>query len=369
MPRFSTHPLLGSCVQRPPSVDDAPLDSSFSKKKMAAGRIGALLAGDKAQRATAYEELATIASGDESDPVATATACIAPLLDVLSLDASRVDRAEAQRVNLLISSLMMLDPLTVGEPWLRDARFLEQWNSRDNVLAAMVAKQPAELTRDDVLLAACDGLPIVMMWAKGWTQCCEAAGLDEMGGYQGWCASNPFNPLNNHKPTTDEWNIRLVTLALEVCRDPQGLSEQESAAVWGLISPPLIGQRPAVGAAAVNAGLFDVAVATLRKSLPAEWTSWRSFAGIQAGMIFSAIAQMLITGAPVDHVRLQIDSGFANGVVSMLQVREPLRVPSLCPSAFPSHSSPRRLPPSSIQLAALFRGCLTRGWMLPRRLS
>lgn len=123
---------------------------------MAADRICALLAGDKAQRAAAFDELTAVANGDESDPVATAVAVIAPLLQLLSAPASIIDAEEARRINLLIGSLMMLDPLVVGVPWLQDMRFLAQWSSEDTALAVMSCKEAEELTRDDALLAAAD---------------------------------------------------------------------------------------------------------------------------------------------------------------------------------------------------------------------
>ena len=61
-----------------------------------------------------------------------------------------------------------------------------------------------------------------------------------------------------------------MLLALEVVRDPQGSSELELAAVWQLIFN-CMAMRPTVCAAAVNAGLLEVAVTELRKSSPAEW--------------------------------------------------------------------------------------------------
>jgi hypothetical protein len=48
--------------------------SSTTSANMPA-RIGALLVGDKGQRATAYDELMALANGDDADRIATATAC------------------------------------------------------------------------------------------------------------------------------------------------------------------------------------------------------------------------------------------------------------------------------------------------------
>lgn len=288
-----------------------------------ADRIGDLLAGDKAQRAAAYDELSImVTSGDESDAVATATAVIVPLLDLLSAPASRVDREETQRVNLLMGSLMLLNPLEVGMPWLQDARWLAQWSREDTAVAAMASKEAEQLTRDDVLLAAYDTLPIMTLWAKGWTQCCEAAGVDEMAGYGGWLSVNPFSAGNTRSPKPNAWNERCALLAIEICRHPQGLSDLESAAVWALFVS-VMGQRPQVAAAAVDAGLLEVVMATLSTVSPADWTSWRTPAGLRAGMAASTVFQM-VAGVPGGQIQRQIDSGFPNAVVSMLQVRAAL---------------------------------------------
>ena len=62
-------------------------------------------------------------------------------------------------------------------------------------------------------------------------------------------------------------NERLVELALEVCRDPQGLSESQLAGVWASVFT-MVTQRAELGAVAANAGIFDAAAAELR-----EWSS------------------------------------------------------------------------------------------------
>ena len=137
-----------------------------------AGRIGALLMGERPERSAAFEELAAIANGSGPasgpDPIAVATACIAPLVQsVLCADASRVDATEVRQANLLLSSLMLLDPLTVGVEYLREERWCAAWTAPNTALAASIAKQPADLTRDDVILAASDMVPAWIVWSKG----------------------------------------------------------------------------------------------------------------------------------------------------------------------------------------------------------
>ena len=100
--------------------------------------------------------------------VGVATACVAPLVDsILCAESSRVDSAEAQQAYLLLGSLMLLDPLTVGAEWSKHDRWCATYTAPSSALASTFAKEPAELTRDDVMLAACDGLGMVIVSSKG----------------------------------------------------------------------------------------------------------------------------------------------------------------------------------------------------------
>ena len=87
----------------------------------AAHRIAALLAGEDAQREEAYFELDALADGgggmvDDAD-VRTAAACVPALVDsVLCADAGRIGGVEVGRATVLLSRLLLLDPLTVHVP-------------------------------------------------------------------------------------------------------------------------------------------------------------------------------------------------------------------------------------------------------------
>ena len=100
--------------------------------------------------------------------VGVATACVAPLVDsVLCAEALRVDSAEAQQAYLLLGSLILLDPLTVGVEFMQNDRWLAAWTAPSSALVSMLAKEPAELTRDDAMLAACGNLGLSIVFAKG----------------------------------------------------------------------------------------------------------------------------------------------------------------------------------------------------------
>ena len=80
--------------------------------------------------------------------VRVATACVAPLVDaVLCADLSKVDVEEFQRASLLLGSLCWMD-LDVTAEFMRDGRYNAAWRASGNAVNAVVAKDPAELTRE-----------------------------------------------------------------------------------------------------------------------------------------------------------------------------------------------------------------------------
>ena len=136
-------------------------------------------------------------------------------------------------------------------------------------------------------------------------------------------AMNPHLEGSGRAPT-DERNLRLMALALDICRDPTGVAGLELAAVWNLVQAT-VAQRSAVCAAAVNAGMCEVAMAHLHKSSPAEWIDWRTPVGLQASGIFHSLTQpcLTLTNEPdINMTQVMVDSGAANAVISALQAHE-----------------------------------------------
>ena len=125
----------------------------------AAARIIAGIRGDKAQREAAYAQLDAVARGDSSGErealVDVAAECIGPLVEtVFAADVSVVDAAEFRRAHLLLLELFTLDPLRLIGEWARDLRLGIAWGTPGNAWAAVLDKEPSQLTRDDVLVLA-----------------------------------------------------------------------------------------------------------------------------------------------------------------------------------------------------------------------
>ena len=107
----------------------------------AAARIETLLAGEQSQRASAYEELAAVAS------VELAKACVASLVNVLCAPEERIGSAEAQRAYLVLGGLMLLDPVAVGAELLRGDQMWAAGSTPGNALAAMLEADRESDTR------------------------------------------------------------------------------------------------------------------------------------------------------------------------------------------------------------------------------
>ena len=139
----------------------------------AAARIIAGIRGDKAQREAAYAQLDAAARGDSSGIagvgssaasanggerealVDVAAECIGPLVEtVFAADVSVVDAAEFRRAHLLLAELFALEPLRLIGEWARDLRLGIAWGTPGNAWAAVLDKEPSQLTRDDVLVLA-----------------------------------------------------------------------------------------------------------------------------------------------------------------------------------------------------------------------
>ena len=122
---------------------------------------------------------------------------------------------------------------------------------------------------------------------------------------------------------TDEANLRLGHLALEICRDPQGASAEVIAGAWTVMCWGWIG-RAAVITSLVEAGVLEVAAAQIRKSTAVEWTSLHCAPGRESAQLFIAIATFCLEPLPgVDKPQVLLDTGLADAIASTLKVRAP----------------------------------------------
>ena len=289
----------------------------------AAERLAALLAGDRDQRGAALAELSALAAsaGTEASTVAVAAACIGPLVAVLCQDAASVDAREARQVSVVLCHLMQLDPLVVAKEYVQGGRMIALVTTQGSAFDELFAKT-ADFTRDDVLLAACSMAPKAVMFAQGVARVVLATGEFESD-LELWGAFFEVHPWFHLREPTDERNRQLVLLALELLRNPQGVSQMELAGTWSFMFWAMSG-RPALFAEAVNAGLWELATATLRKISAAEQVIWRTTGGVIAGCVFLTLRNICENPPGIDPIKLLVDTGTVELMVSALEAYEVL---------------------------------------------
>ena len=280
--------------------------------------------------------------------VSVAAACIAPLVEaVLCKDEAEVDAEEFRRASLVLGSLCCMDRevrpsgrllltmcarsdgvvLQVAAEMARsDLVYSKIWTASGNALNAVFEKDPAEMTRDDAMTVACEAIAFLVFCSQGMCANCDAAGVDEMALA---VAFVQHYPLQQPARAKDEAKaLRLGELALEICRNPQGLSDEELTAAWMLVAHAVWSSRTAI-IALVKHGVLEAAVAHLRKSSATEWVNWGCAEGLQATAIFTMVL-WVCNAADTDFpnkAERMIETGMADVIASLFKAYE-LRGPS-----------------------------------------
>ena len=119
---------------------------------------------------------------------------------------------------------------------------------------------------------------------------------------------------------THELNGALALRLVELCRDPQGVSETVLAGAYFACMFALA-QRPTVATAVWNAGAVQLAVSTLQESSPTEWIAWSTPTGLLASGILPWVANIFkVDLGSVDKPQALLDSGCVDAFISAMRV-------------------------------------------------
>ena len=262
-----------------------------------AGHV-ANLRGGAVEREAAFAELFRLsaehsACGGSTDFAREAVACALPLCAVLCKPVSEVGAEEWRRGAQLLTALSGVDPIRVGAECHKLGQFPRQednlvdgiytvWTQPDSALGVMLAKDPADLTHEDALLAA---------FAKGpWlVQVSTMTGSDAVTQLAGITTAEnagmflpSFFLLSTATPSDDR-NLVLLPLAMELLAQPEKLPEFALGGVLFLISQGVQG-RPAVGARLLEAGdPIGVLLAVMRQVSPGDLIATASYAHASGG--------------------------------------------------------------------------------------
>jgi hypothetical protein len=252
--------------------------------------------------------------------VSVALSCVAPLVEtVFAADVSQVDAVEYRKAAEVLMQLVMLEPLEICAEYCRDKRMMTTWKTMGNAYNAVFKKEPSELTRDDVLTVAADNSLAAAYWSRGFDAVIEAAGMT----FSDWMDFGQHNKLlpGNAREAVLE---RLLQLTLEVARDPQGASELTQAGVWQTFGWWLGMGRATLAMPLLEAGLLEAMVASLKRTSPVEWMTWKTPTGMCAGGILLlgwTLSTLVLPGW--NKIEKLIDTGFVDVCISSLKVRAP----------------------------------------------
>ena len=123
------------------------------------------------------------------------------------------------------------------------------------------------------------------------------------------------------RPAPDAVIERLCLLALEIIRDPIDVSDVELAGVWAVCWFSLAG-RASASMKLIEAGMLELAVATLQQSSPTDWNTWGTATGILSGSICTLFWTLsTLEGLGVNKTQLLLDKGCVEIAISAMKVR------------------------------------------------
>ena len=141
--------------------------------------------------------------------------------------------------------------------------------------------------------------------------------LDWLGNYMSYCKVSS----TVSSAMSDDFMIRLTELLLEIARDPQGVSDLVLAGLWHTMACSL-SSRPAVTVSLIEAGMIEVAIATLQESSPTEWVTWKTPIGARAAGLFALGWTMSTLELPMNKTQLLLDRGYIDVCISALKALE-----------------------------------------------
>ncbi len=235
-------------------------------------RLGASTAEE---RAAGYASIDELVAGDTTpEAVATALACVEPLLTILGKPVADIPPAEYRRAVLALESLAWVDHGAVASAYYASDKRGLVFQPSNACYCVGLEVPPVELSREDILtvgyafktvynLATIRGMPpeLKLFDCFPW--------LD-----------NPlatWHPIRQSDSSDTARIDRLVELTLALMHDLN--AAPDDVAAGAMVAAGLIQARPAAAVSLVKGGFLDRAVALAKRSSPMEWASASSVGG------------------------------------------------------------------------------------------
>jgi hypothetical protein len=229
----------------------------------------------------------------------------------------------------VLAELMMLDPLDVGAEVCRGGHFALPWGT-GTAYTAVWAKDPSELSREDVMTVMHVETLQAIYWTRGFDAVLTQAGVhafDWFGAYGKWnkltVQYDASEEQANGPPASDAFIERLCLLALDVIRGSKDTTDhiQSDIGAWIILTWAASG-RPSVAVTLIEAGVVEEAVATIKTSSPNEWVSWRTKTGVRAAIILCFAWTLSTLELPMNKTLLVLEKGLAEAIVSLIKAFE-----------------------------------------------
>jgi hypothetical protein len=269
---------------------------------------------------------APIRAMDVADDIAVA--CASALCEVLCKDLSDVGTEELRRAAHVLTAITGIDPARVsGECNKPDQCHI--WKALacpNSALGAVLAKEPSALTAEDTLTIAwaTASIAVGMSGTQGLDGTMQAAGLTSLE----WTAmAFPAIFLSNAATPSDDRNMVLLPLVLELLRAPEKLSDFILPGLYYAIHVGVLG-RPAVATKLLEQGAIDVLMRFVREASPTELVATAGFSRHSHGWALACLKEIVEAGqaAGRDLTGALLSCGCIDALVSAIAAAEQLGV-------------------------------------------
>ena len=193
-------------------LDEAAVDSAMDADAPKAALVELLLARRPSEEEKYITEIAV--------------ACASPLCEVQCRPIMEVGVAEWQRAALVLAALSGVAPARVGGECTKpdQCNMWQPFMTPESALGVLLTKEPAALTLEDALTAACAWTPLAVHYSTSTGQDApiKAAGLTSTE-WLGMAIPNYFMIIPGEP--RDDRNLVLVPLLLELLKAPEKLPE------------------------------------------------------------------------------------------------------------------------------------------------
>ena len=293
--------------------------------------VDKLRTGSKIDRQHAYQRIKQAITRKD---VEVLCACVAPLLEVMSMDASEVQATEFQHVGVLLGKMLAVDVFALAPEFFVDDRWWRPCESKSSTLGIALAKPISELNETDGRTLSClfswhsamctKGLPALWHHDHSFTDR-DLASFEFHFVVEGWMGVVPTSRAS-YPDGYSARNMKFSTLIMDLLRGSKVSDEYERAGMWIALLLCNFGMHD-VGKHQVDKGIHALAMAELKTTPTINWvSSSKDPAGLFGG-VWSAAQQATLPSphlSDTESTNLLYKSGLLQAAMSEVKAAEVL---------------------------------------------